>query len=384
MLITIGLWKPDISTQVDIIPPSAIKLKNDVISVKFESLLASGYPAKRTAIMEKKLLDQVRDELRLKHYSINTEKSYVDWIRRYILFHNKKHPKEMGASDIKQFLTYLALDQKVSASTQNQALNAVVFLYKYILNQELGNFADSVRAKRRFYVPTVLTSAEAAKILAPLQGVYKIIAQLLYGSGLRLFECLQLRIHDLDIERSQITVRSGKGEKDRVTLMPQAVKHGLKAHLEWVKAVHLDDLSKGLGQVYLPYAIERKFLNAGKEWGWQYVFPSKTLSRDPRSGRTGRHHIHEDSVNREFRKASRLAGITKRMSSHTFRHSFATHLLESGANIREIQEILGHNSMETTKIYLHVMKKPSERFVSPLDQMERENEFRREVALEVV
>jgi len=334
--------------------------------------------------MKKKLLDQVRDAIRLRHYSINTEKSYCDWIKRYILFHNKTHPLQMGARQLEMFLTWLAVEQKVTASTQNQALNAIVFLYKHVLHVEMGDFSKAVRAKTPRFVPVVLTPEEAFKVVSALNGAYKLIVQLIYGSGLRLIESLRLRVQDLDFERYQITVRSGKGEKDRITLMARSAVIPLKAQLEWAKSLHDQDLRLGNGSVYLPYALERKYPGAHREWGWQYVFPSKTLSPDPRNGIVRRHHLNEDSVNAAIRHAVRRAGIVKRVSSHSFRHSFATHLLEAGANIREIQEILGHNSIETTKIYLHVMKKPAERFVSPLDQMERQKETLKEAELEVI
>lgn len=337
------------------------------------------------AMMRKvKLLDQVRDAVRLRHYSIRTEEAYCDWIKRYILFHNKTHPLQMGAGELERFLTWLAVDQKVSASTQNQALNAIVFLYNHVLHAPLGDFSEAVRAKRPFRVPTVLTMEEVIRVLSAMSGVYKIIVQLIYGSGLRLIECLRMRAHDVDSQRYQITVRSGKGEKDRITLLPKSALIPLKSHLEWVRSLHDRDLARGGGSVYLPYALERKFPKADKEWGWQYTFPSKSLSTDPRTGIVRRHHLNEDSVNFEIRKAVRMARISKRISSHAFRHSFATHMLEAGANIREIQEILGHNSMETTKIYLHVMKKPSERFISPLDQLKENDNVKKEANLEVI
>jgi len=316
-----------------------------------------------------KLLDQLKEIIRIRHYSIRTEEAYVEWVKRFILFHNKRHPLTMGAQEVKEYLSWLAIRQKVAASTQNQALNAIVFLYKHVLHKDLGDFSNTVRAKRSSYVPTVLTGQEVSQIFSHLIGTYKLIVQLLYGSGLRLIECIRLRVQDIDFNQSHVVVKSGKGAKDRITLLPKEIIEPLRKHLNWVRSLHEKDLNDGYGSVYLPYAIDLKLKSADKEWIWQYIFPSSTLSKDPRSDMIRRHHINEDSVNREIKIATRRVEITKRVSAHAFRHSFATHMLEDGANIRDIQELLGHKSIETTKIYLHVMKKPSERFVSPLDKI---------------
>ncbi|MEW5818160.1 MAG: integron integrase [Spirochaetota bacterium] len=313
-----------------------------------------------------KLLDQLRQTMRLKHYSFRTEKSYVHWARRYILFHHKRHPGEMRAPEIQSFLNWLAVDQRVSASTQNQALNALVFLYKQVLDIEIG-FIDAIRARRPKRLPVVLSQEETQRVLSLLSGVNHLIASLLYGSGLRLLECLRLRVKDIDFSSKQIVVRDGKGFKDRVTLLPETIIPESKEHLVRVKALHDDFLGRGYGDVELPYALMRKYPNAGREWGWQYVFPAKSVSTDPRTGVRRRHHIHESVLQRAVRNAARLAGICKPMGCHTLRHCFATHLLESGTDIRTVQELLGHSDVKTTMIYTHVMKKPGIGVRSPLD-----------------
>jgi integron integrase len=315
----------------------------------------------------KKVLDQVRDRIRLKHYSIRTEKSYLSWIKRYILFYDKRHPKEMGEKEIEAFLTHLAVDLNVASSTQNQAFNALLFLYKQVLNIELDDKIKVVRAKKPQRVPTVMAKNEVAKVIAAMEGIQKLMAMLLYGSGLRLMECLRLRVKDVDFEMNQIVVRNGKGAKDRITVLAENVKPGLKAHLAKVKMLHKEDMAKGHGKVYLPNALERKYKRANRQWGWQYVFPSKSLSKDPRTGITRRHHIHETTFHKAVKRAVRLAAITKRASPHTFRHSFATHLLEDGYDIRTVQELLGHKNINTTMIYTHVLKKGGKAVRSPLD-----------------
>ena len=299
----------------------------------------------------KKLLDQVRDVIRLKHYSIRTEQAYVDWIKRYILFHNKRHPKEMGSREIEAFLTYLAVEQNVAASTQNQALSALLFLYRHVLKKDLDGPIDSVRAKKSKRLPTVLTKEEVFKVMGFLSGTQQLMAKLLYGSGLRLLECIRLRVKDVDFAQHQIVVRDAKGHKDRVTMLPEAVVTPLQEHLRHVKTVHDKDLAQGYGSVYLPFALERKYPNANREWVWQYVFPASKLSQDPRTGAVRRHHLHESGLQKAVRKAAQRAGIDKRISCHTFRHSFATHLLENGYDIRTIQELLGHKDVKTTMIY---------------------------------
>ena len=304
--------------------------------------------------------------MRVKHYSLRIEKSYTHWIRRYIYFHKKRHPQDMGASEVQSFLSHLAVHQQVSASTQNQALNALVFLYKHVLKQELG-VVEAIRARRPKRLPVVLSREETQKILSLLSGVNQIIGSLLYGSGLRLTECLRLRIKDIDFEANHMIVRDGKGFKDRVTILPESVTPKLKDHLHRVKALHEDFSKRGYGGVELPYALMRKYPNAGKEWGWQYVFPARSISTDPRSGARRRHHVHESAVQRAVKKAVELAGIAKPVGCHTFRHCFATHLLESGTDIRTVQELLGHSDVKTTMIYTHVMQKPGITVRSPLD-----------------
>ena len=315
----------------------------------------------------KKLLEQVRDTLRLKHYSIRTEKSYISWIKRYILFHNKRHPKDMRKHEIEVFLTHLAVDLKVASSTQNQAFNALLFLYREVLNIDIADQINAVRAKRPVRLPTVMSKDETLRVIGALAGIHKLMSMLLYGSGLRLMECVRLRVKDVDFKLNQIIVRDGKGAKDRITVFPENVKPDLKCHLERVKLLHQDDLAKGYGRVYLPYALERKYPNANREWGWQYVFPSKSLSKDPRSGIVRRHHINESTLQKAVKNAARLAGIEKSVSCHTFRHSFATHLLEAGYDIRTVQELLGHMDVSTTMIYTHVLKKGGKAVKSPLD-----------------
>ena len=318
-------------------------------------------------LQKPKILDQLRNAIRLRHYSIRTEETYVQWVRRYILFHGKRHPQEMGRPEIEAFLTHLAIEGKVAASTQNQALNAIVFFYREIIKREIGLLDEVVRAKRPARIPVVFTRQEAKTILDQLDGVNGLMAGLLYGSGLRLMECIRLRVKDIDFDYRQILVRDGKGQKDRVTPLPEMLVEPLKIHLLKVKALHGLDLAEGFGQVYLPFALERKYLNANREWGWQYVFPSQKRSVDPRTGAVRRHHLSELVLQRAVKRAIRAAGIYKPASCHTFRHSFATHLLENGYDIRTIQELLGHKDVSTTMIYTHVMKKGGKGVRSPLD-----------------
>jgi len=315
---------------------------------------------------DRKLLDRVRDALRLKHYSIRTEEAYVNWIKRYIYFHNVRHPAEMGASEVQAFLTHLAVEENVAASTQNQALSALLFLYRQVLNQDLGPI-DALRAKKPKRLPTVLTRDEVHCVFAHLSGVSLLMARLLYGSGLRLMECLRLRVKDLDFDYRTITVRDGKGEQDRVTILPESLIVPLQDHLRIVKRTHEEDLARGYGAVYLPYALERKYPNANREWIWQYVFPAGRLSVDPRSGVVRRHHLHESGLQKAIRTAAQEAGIPKRVSPHTLRHSFATHLLENHYDIRTVQELLGHKDVKTTMIYTHVLNRGGLAVRSPLD-----------------
>lgn len=315
-----------------------------------------------------KLLDQVRETIRRKHYSIRTETTYIDWIRRYILFHRKRHPAEMGAPEMEQFLNHLAVDKKVAASTQNQALSALVFLYREVLRQEFEWLDNLERAKKPARLPVVLTESEARHVLAHLDGRHWLMASLLYGAGLRLMECVRLRVKDVDFEYRQITVRAGKGSKDRVTMLPESSAELLKQHLEKVRVLHEQDLAAGYGNAYLPFALERKYKNAERQWGWQYVFPAARRSSDPRSGKERRHHVDEKSLQRAVKTAVQRARITKTATCHTFRHSFATHLLQQGQDIRTVQELLGHKDVSTTMIYTHVLNRGGRGVRSPLDQ----------------
>ena len=315
----------------------------------------------------KKLLDRVRDAIRVKHYSIRTEQAYVNWIRRFILFHDKRHPNQRGVAEIEAFLTHLAVKKNVAASTQNQALSALLFLYREVLHKELDGPIDALRAKKPKRLPTVLTKEEVQRILGHLSGDHLLMAKLLYGSGLRLMECLRLRVKDIDFAQRQIIVRDGKGEKDRVTMLPESLVAPLQAHLQSVERLHQEDLARGFGSVYLPYALERKYPNADREWIWQYVFPSQRLSVDPRSGVVRRHHLDESGLQKAVRAAAQAAGIPKKVSCHTFRHSFATHLLENHYDIRTVQELLGHKNVKTTMIYTHALNRGGLAVRSPLD-----------------
>jgi integron integrase len=323
---------------------------------------------KYTTINPPKLLDQVRDKLRVKHYAIRTETTYVDWIKRYIYFHDKTHPKDLGAQDVEAFLTHLAVKGRVSASTQNQAKSAILFLYREVLEIQLPWLDNVTQAKAPKKLPVVLTVAEVQAVLSRLSGSHLLIASLLYGGGMRLMEAVRLRVKDVEFTRHEIIVREGKGFKDRVTMLPEAVVVQLKAHLVKVKSLHDEDLAAGYGEVYLPFALDKKYPNAGREWGWQYIFPSKNLSVDPRSEKTRRHHVDEKGVQRAVKQAVRDAELTKPATPHTLRHSFATHLLQSGYDIRTVQELLGHSDVSTTMIYTHVLNKGGKGVVSPLDR----------------
>lgn len=315
----------------------------------------------------KKLLDQVRDALRTKHYSYRTEQSYVDWIRRYILYNDKRHPREMGAQEIEAFITHLATQRKVSVSTQNQALSALLFLYRTVLLQDVEVPPALSRPGRPKRLPTVLAHAEAVEVIGKMRGKTRLMAKLLYGSGLRLSECLRLRVKDIDFANHQIIVRDGKGEKDRATVLPESLVPELKVHLEDVKALHEKDLHEGYGEAALPYALGVKYPNAGYEWAWQYVFPASQRSQDPRTGMVRRHHLDESVLQRAVKEAARKTSIAKPVSPHTFRHSFATHLLQNGYDIRTVQELLGHKDVKTTMIYTHVLQRGGLAVRSPLD-----------------
>ena len=316
-----------------------------------------------------RLLQQVVDRLRVKHYSLRTEKTYIDWIRRYIYFQGKRHPKDMGAEEVEEFLSHLAVERSVSASTQNQAKSALLFLYKEVLQIELPWLDHITQAKVPKRLPVVLTRAEVQSVLARLDGTIWIIASLLYGTGMRLMEVLRLRVKDVDFSRHEILVREGKGFKDRVTMLPEVVIPPLKEHLSKVKILHDEDMARGYGEVSMPFALDKKYPGAGRSWGWQYVFPSKNLSVDPYSGKIRRHHADEKSIQRAVKRAVLAAGITKPATPHTLRHSFATHLLESGYDIRTVQELLGHSDVSTTMIYTHVLNKGGRGVISPIDKM---------------
>jgi len=316
--------------------------------------------------MAKKLLDQARDVLRLKHYSYRTEETYVDWIRRYILFHQKRHPNEMGTPEIQAFLTYLATERTVAASTQNQALSAILFLYREVLHKDIEPVLLS-SAKRPERLPTVLTREETLRVINHLGGIHKLMAQLLYGSGLRLMECVRLRVKDIDFAYKTITVRDGKGEKDRFTPLPDSVIPDLQRQIERARLLHEEDLAAGCGEVYLPYALEKKYANAARELIWQYLFHAPKRALDPRSGKERRHHLDSSGLQRAVKEAAKKAGIQKRVSCHTFRHSFATHLLQNGYDIRTVQELLGHKDVRTTMIYTHVLQRGGLAVKSPLD-----------------
>jgi integron integrase len=326
-------------------------------------------PAAQEQPHRPRLLDQVRDEIRLRHYSLRTEHTYLGWIKRFILFHNKRHPREMGAAEITRYLTHLAVRNKVSASTQNQALNAILFLYREILKIDLPWLDGIQRAKKPVRLPVVLSRDEVRSLLAQLDGTRWLIVSLIYGSGLRLTEALRLRVKDVDFDYKQLVIRDAKGQKDRVTTLPESLIEPLSQHLARVRARHQQDLREGFGQVELPYALARKYPKADREWAWQYVFPSASLSKDPRSNAIRCHHVHESAIQKAVKNAVRAAHIVKPASVHTLRHSFASHLLEAGYDIRTVQELLGHSDVSTTMIYTHVLQKGSRGARSPLDHL---------------
>jgi integron integrase len=315
------------------------------------------------------LLDQVRDRLRFRHYSLRTEQAYVGWIRRFIVANGKRHPREMGRTEVETFLTTLATRGRVSAGTQNQALAALLFLYREVLGIELPWMEDVVRAKRARKIPVVLSHEEVARLLAMLEGPCWLMASLLYGTGMRLLECLRLRIKDVDFARSEIVVRDGKGGKDRRVPLPARLRGALERQRQRALLLHAADLGEGGGRVFLPHALARKYPNANAETGWQYLFPAARRSTDPRSGREGRHHVAEEVLQRAVRTARVAAGIVKPATCHTLRHSFATHLLEAGHDIRTVQELLGHKDVATTQIYTHVLGRGASAVASPLDRL---------------
>jgi integron integrase len=322
-----------------------------------------------SAAGEPRLLDQVRGRLRFKHYSLRTEQAYLDWIKRFIVHSGKRHPRDMGVEEVTAFLTHLAVAGRVAASTQNQAKSALLFLYKEVLEVELPWLTRVEPAKAPKRLPVVLTRAEVQAVLGRLEGTHRLIGNLLYGAGLRIMECLRLRVKDIDFSGNEILVRDGKGFKDRVTMLPASVSAPLQAHLARVQALQRRDIASGVGPVYLPYALDRKYPGAGRDWGWQYVFPSAQLARDPRSGALRRHHLQDQAFQRAMRQAVVDAGLAKPATPHTLRHSFATHLLESGYDIRTVQELLGHSDVSTTMIYTHVLNRGGRAVVSPIDQL---------------
>ena len=314
-----------------------------------------------------KLLDQVRLAIRVRHYSHRTEKTYCHWVKRFIYFHKLRHPAEMAEHEINAFLTHLAVKGKVSASTQNQALSALLFLYRHVLGREVGNLGTVIRARKPKRLPVVMTRDEVRKVLCHLTGDKWLMASLLYGAGLRLMECLRLRIQDIDFTRGEINVRDGKGAKDRVTMLPESLRAPLQDHLKKVRAIHERDLAEGWGRVQMPTALDRKYPNASKDWRWQRVFPQENRWKNTKTGEEGRHHIHETILQRAVKESVRKAGVVKHVGCHTFRHSFATHLLETGYDIRTIQELLGHKDVSTTMIYTHVLNKGGHGVRSPVD-----------------
>jgi integron integrase len=315
-----------------------------------------------------KLMDLLSDTLRSRHYSTRTEEAYCLWVKRYIRFHKLRHPADMGEAEINAFLTHLAVREKVSASTQNQALCALLFLYRHVFGYDVGNVGDVVRARKSHRVPIVMTRDEARSVLSKMSGDTKLMASLLYGAGLRLSECLTLRVQDLDFDGSEIIVFNGKGSKDRVTMLPEGLKVPLQAHLARVRSLHARDLADGWGRVQLPEALARKYPSAATEWRWQWVFPQRGRWEDAQTHEQGRYHVDDTVLQQAVKEAVRKAGITKRVGCHTFRHSFATHLLEAGYDIRTIQELLGHKSVATTMIYTHVLNKGGLGVTSPLDR----------------
>ena len=323
--------------------------------------------------MSNRLLDDVRDVLRRRHYSIHTERTYCEWVVRYVSYFRMRSRDELFLDPerrISDYLTYLAVKCDVAGSTQNQALNALVFLYKQVLSYPLKETINAERASKKAKIPVVMTKEETARVINLIGGIHRMVCQMLYGSGLRIAECLRLRIKDIDFEFKSVVVRDGKGTKDRVTTLPNSLINPLQAHFSHVKAVHDSDLAQGFGEVYLPHALAKKYPNAAREWCWQYVFPSKSLSVDPRGGKTRRHHLDASAINKSIRDAVKKAGIkTKRITSHTFRHSFATHLLQRGTDIRTIQALLGHSDVKTTMIYTHVLQQGGQGVPSPLDDL---------------
>jgi integron integrase len=320
-------------------------------------------------IAKPKLLYQLREALRSRHYSHRTEQTYCSWVKRFIYFHNVRHPQEMAEPEINDFLTHLAVKEKVSASTQNQALSALLFLYRHVLGREIGDLGEVVRARKPKRLPVVMTRDEVKAVLANLTGDKWLMVSMMYGAGLRLMECLRLRVQDIDFSRNEILIRDGKGAKDRITMLPQSLKAPLLEHLKRSKRIHDRDLADGWGRVLLPDAIDRKYPSAPREWRWQWVFPQEKRWKNEITGEEGRHHVHESIIQKAVNSAVRKAGLTKRATCHTFRHSFATQLLESGYDIRTVQELLGHKDVKTTMIYTHVLNRGGKGVKSPVDDL---------------
>jgi integron integrase len=348
------------------------------VNPHIEPTKASGPPEGFIPNPKLKLFDQFSEVARFKHYSIRTEEAYRQWVRRFLQFNRRggsaaaggwRHPRELGAGEVQAFLNDLALNQRVAVSTQNQALNGLVFLYREVLHMDLGDIGKIERPRRPARLPVVLTRAEAHRLLTGMTGTHQLMASLLYGTGMRLMECVRLRVKDVDFAANHILVRDGKGWKDRVTMLPDRLKAKLQTHLKRVKLLHEKDLADGHGRVYLPFALSKKYPNAEREWGWQYVFPATGLSRDPRSSMMRRHHVNEQGLQRAVKEAVRLAGITKPASCHSLRHSFATHLIEKKYDLRTVQELLGHKDVSTTQIYTHVTADPGIGVQSPLDDV---------------
>jgi integron integrase len=319
------------------------------------------------ATKKPKLLEQLRQELRSRHYSRRTEQTYCQWVKRFIYFHKVRHPAEMGEPEINAFLTHLAVKERVSASTQNQALSSLLFLYRYVLKRKIGDLGEVIRARKPKRLPVVMTREEVKAVLTNLKGDKWLMASLMYGAGLRLMECLRLRVQDVDFSRNEITVRDGKGAKDRLTMLPESLKKLLQDHLSKIKLIHEKDLAEGWGRVQMPNALDRKYPNAPADWRWQWVFPQENRWKNIKTGEQGRHHVHETILQRAVKEAVRKAGVVKHVGCHTFRHSFATHLLEAGYDIRTIQELMGHKDVATTMIYTHVLNKGGHGIRSPLD-----------------
>lgn len=314
-----------------------------------------------------KLLTQLSQAMRSRHYSRKTESTYIHWIKRFIFFHHVRHPKDMAEPEINAYLTHLAVKEHVSSSTQNQALCAIIFLYKYVLNRKIGDIGEVIRAKQSRYIPVVMTKDEVKAVVSHLYCDKKLMVSLMYGAGLRLMECLRLRVQDIDFSRNEITVRDGKGAKDRITMLPESLKEPLRQHLVKTKSVHESDIKDGWGYVLMPYALDRKYPNAPRDWRWQWVFPQEKRWKNTKTGEQGRHHVHETLLQKAVKEAVIKAGIPKHIGCHTFRHSFATHLLENGYDIRTIQELLGHKDVSTTMIYTHVLSKGGHGVKSPFD-----------------